>query len=156
MPIWIIFLLLGAGLVAILVEIFVPAGGIIGIAGVLSILAGIILGFIYHDMLIGFICLGIAIIAIPALIGIAFKIFPKTLLGKKLILKETISGTATNNYESIKGKEGIALTVLRPSGFIEIEDKKYTVVTQGAFVSKGNKVKIVSVYGNKIIVKKIG
>lgn len=52
------------------------------------------------------------------------------------------------------GREGIALTALRPSGTIELEGKKLDVVADGEFIVKGDKVVVSSVEGIRILVKK--
>ena len=57
------------------------------------------------------------------------------------------------NYQSLIGKKGITKTVLRPAGIVEIEGKRYDVVTRGEFIEPGNVVIIDEVQGNRIIVQ---
>ena len=58
-------------------------------------------------------------------------------------------------FENFVGKLGISTSDLRPSGWGEFESRKLFVVTDGEFVSKEEKIKILSVDGNRIVVKKI-
>lgn len=51
------------------------------------------------------------------------------------------------------GKKGIAKTVLRPAGIVEIEGRPYDVVTRGEFIEAGKRVVVDEVQGNKIIVR---
>lgn len=57
------------------------------------------------------------------------------------------------NYQSLVGKKGIAKTILRPAGIVEIEGKRYDVVTRGEFIEPGKMVIVDEVQGNRIIVK---
>jgi membrane-bound serine protease (ClpP class) len=51
------------------------------------------------------------------------------------------------------GKKGIAKTILRPAGIVEIEGRPYDVVTRGEFVEAGKIVVVDEIQGNKIIVR---
>ena len=53
------------------------------------------------------------------------------------------------------GREGVAVTKLRPSGMIEVDHEKIDAVTSGEFIEKDSRIKIIRVEGRKIIVKKI-
>ena len=55
----------------------------------------------------------------------------------------------------IPGKMGIAKTVLRPAGIVEIEGRLYDVVTRGEFIEAGKTVVVDEIQGNKIIVRSI-
>ena len=68
------------------------------------------------------------------------------------------SGTAVNkdfsdgteNFSFLVGKEGKAVTDLRPSGKAEIDGKVYDVVADNFFVSAGENIKVNNVEGSKI------
>ncbi|MGD9896893.1 MAG: nodulation protein NfeD [Candidatus Methylacidiphilaceae bacterium] len=53
------------------------------------------------------------------------------------------------------GEEGVAITVLRPSGTARFGQKIVDVVTSGAFVSKGSRVRIISAEGVRVVVEAI-
>lgn len=82
-------------------------------------------------------------------------------MGKRLILKNSqLSSSGYTSYTSerytdLVGQEGVALTMLRPSGVIRIDEKKYSVVTGGEYVEAGDSVKISLVEGSRIVVRKI-
>ena len=48
---------------------------------------------------------------------------------------------------------GYALTDLRPSGTVIIEDERVDVVSEGGFIKKGALVKIIKVEGSRIVVR---
>ena len=43
---------------------------------------------------------------------------------------------------SLIGKIGIAETVLRPSGKVSIDGENYDALTEGSFISRGDKVRV--------------
>ncbi|MGC9313367.1 MAG: NfeD family protein, partial [Sediminispirochaetaceae bacterium] len=51
--------------------------------------------------------------------------------------------------------EGTCLTKLRPAGKIQIGEEIYSVVTDGRWVQPGEKVRVTSVEGNRIVVEEI-
>lgn len=85
-PLWLSFALLGAGILAIYLEIFVPAAGLIGLAGGGMIVAGVVLGYVYHDPLTGSIVLIVSLVLTPTAVFLGLKAFPNTPMGRRLIL----------------------------------------------------------------------
>jgi membrane-bound serine protease (ClpP class) len=61
----------------------------------------------------------------------------------------------TKDLKRLTGKEGIAITTLRPSGKAEVNGKKLNVITRGEYVDSNTKIKIISVEGNKIVVEAV-
>src|SRR4051812_32477282 len=81
---WALVLLL-IGLSLIVLEVFVPSGGVLGFMAAMTVLAAIGLGF-YASPLIGVgITVG-AVVAAPALVALAFKIWPSTPMGRRILL----------------------------------------------------------------------
>ena len=151
-----------AGLAAIIVEFFVPAAGIIGVVGFGSIVAGIVLAFLNYGTSVGAIFLIGAVIVTPVVIGLYFKFFQRSFVGKWLILRDSqkktegFSSFKQERYSDLAGKKGTSLTVLRPSGSAMIDGVKHSVVTGGDFIGKGENVVVSRVEGSRIVVKKGG
>jgi len=80
-----------AGLFAIIIEFFVPAGGIIGILGFGSMVAGVIVAFTNYGTAVGSAFLIGVIVVTPIAMAIYFKLFPKSFVGKWLILGKTFT-----------------------------------------------------------------
>ncbi|MBT4991180.1 MAG: NfeD family protein, partial [Candidatus Marinimicrobia bacterium] len=51
------------------------------------------------------------------------------------------------------GKEGIAETDLHPSGWVLLDGQKIFVVSEGEFIDKGQAVIVLSVDGNRVLVR---
>ncbi|MFW6291947.1 MAG: NfeD family protein [Spirochaetota bacterium] len=167
-PLWLSFALLGAGILAIYLEIFVPAAGLIGLGGGGMIVAGVVLGYVYHDPLTGSIVLIVSLVLTPTAVFLGLKAFPNTPMGKRLILSADRSegrsregndgpnGAAAEGdlYAHLTpGTEGEAVTVLRPSGTGRFGRARVSVVTSGEFIESGAPIRIVRVEGNRVVVR---
>lgn len=147
------------GLASILLEFFIPAFGLIGLIGTGSVIAGIVLAFRISTTL-GSVFLISSLVLIPVLMMIFFRIFPKTFIGKKLILHrklETEDGyTATaDDYTVLENKTGFASTDLRPSGTVVIDDKKYSAVTSGEYIERSKNIIVIKTEGSRITVAEV-
>ncbi len=56
---------------------------------------------------------------------------------------------------ALVGKQGTALTVLRPAGKAQIGDELVDVVSEGPFISAGRKIEVLAVSGNRVVVREI-
>jgi len=161
-------LLFAVGAILLIVEIFViPGFGIVGGIGILMMVIALFLGLISEFPIIDGEIIRQALIQLSfSLAGglisiyILSKFLPRTQMWNKLILQDNIDGhsgysSAKSEFRHLLNAEGEALTVLRPSGTALINDKKIDVVTDGDFIDKGSKIKVVEIEGSKIVVTKI-
>ena len=159
MDLWVSIALVLVGFLAIFLELFVPAGGLVGLGGFISMVLGIIFAYMYQGNIAGTLLLIAAVIGTPVSLAIAFKVFPHTFVGKRLILSETqrqdtgYTASTGAKYAGLIGKEGVALSALRPSGTARIGNDKFSVVTEGAMIDPGARVKVVNVEGSRIVVR---
>ncbi|OLS40747.1 nodulation protein NfeD [Bacillus sp. MRMR6] len=150
-----ILFIVGLGL--ILLEFFI-AGGIAGALGFVAIIASLFMAV--DNVLHMAISLLVAIVISILVSIILIKMFGKKLrMFQRIILTDstnTESGYISNQTRSeLIGLEGYTLTVLRPSGTIIIEDERIDAVSEGAFIDKGTKVKVVKAEGARIVVREI-
>lgn len=145
------------GVIFIIAELFVP-GGILGILGFASVIGSLYVasGNFVHMTISLLISFAVAIAASILLV----KVFGKRMnIFKKLILRDstnTESGYVSNvSRRELVGAEGIALTTLRPSGTAVINDERLDVVTEGGYIIKGQKVKVIKVEGSRIVVREL-
>ena len=147
------------GLVAIVLEIFVP-GGIVGTLGGLTVLVSIIFAFGKGPAAGGiFLCAGV--ILVPAAALTAVKFAPRMPFSKELFLQESLGVdegyvSTEEGLESLIGKEGVTVTMLRPSGIAEIGDRRTDVVADGEMIEKGARIEVVHVEGNRVVVREKG
>jgi membrane-bound serine protease (ClpP class) len=153
-------LLLVIGLAAIIIELFVPAGGLIGLIGLGSIVTAIVMTFQSQGPAVGTIFLIAAMILIPTFLVIWFKFFPNSFMGRRLILRDSqtretgYTSHTDPSYPDLRGKSGSAVTPLRPSGTVIIEGRRYSAVTDGEFIEKNETVTVKKTEGNRIEVRK--
>jgi membrane-bound serine protease (ClpP class) len=57
--------------------------------------------------------------------------------------------------QSLIGRQGTAMTVLRPAGKAQIDDEFVDVVSEGPFISAGRRIEVLSVSGNRVVVREI-
>lgn len=144
-----------SGIIMIACETIIP-GGVVGTIGFILAIAGIIGAFSF-GVLSGFsVLLAVLVCGLIAVV-IMLQILPKTRHGKALCLSEDQKGfSASGEVAPAKiGDIGIALTVLRPSGVAEIDDQRVDVITQGDFIDPNTKIKVIEVYGSRVVVTEL-
>ena len=142
------------GLLLIYFEFFVP-GGILAVLGGLFLISGLVLCVWEQSALIWilFYVIGV-IVLLVATIRLAIWKVKRTQSGSHFYLAEDQEGYVAFSYDSeLVGKLGIALTVLKPSGHIKVQDNPYQAVSESGYIKKGTKIKIVRGEGARFIVK---
>lgn len=150
MPLWGPFALIAVGIMAIYVEVFVPAGGLIGVVGGGAIVAAVVVGFQSFGPATGTLVLVTALVATPFAVAVGFKLFPRTRVGRGLILSTTLETESPHAH--LLGAVGVAVTVLRPSGTARFGERNASVVTGGEFVEAGTPIQVTRVEGARIVV----
>ena len=150
------FIILILGFLLIAIELFlVPGVTFFGVAGITMLIIGIIYAFLQFSLTAAFLFL---ILALSLVILLVIWFFRKGInRGLSLKNRETISQgfrPFSKSYERYLNKTGIALSTLRPAGFIKIESEKLEAVSQGEFINEGETIQVIKVEGNKLIVVK--
>lgn len=147
-------LLLG-GFVLVLLDIYLLMSGAMAVAGMVSIAAGMYFIFGADTAALYILAAGIivSIIGIYLLAGI----LPESRLWKRISLKNSTKGYKPSqlDYSGLIGKEGVAESVLRPSGRVRIGNEVIDAVTHGTFIEKGEKVRITAALPGSVVVEKI-
>jgi len=145
------------GVVLILAEMFFPGFGILGISGLVAVAAAIVLTAATAAE-------GLSILLYSFLLSavfsyFAFRFFQRRGMLRRFVLLDVLAGaegyTSGRDLGFLSGKEGIAITPLRPSGMVETDGSRYDVVSEGSFIPAGAKVKIVKVEGIRVVVREL-
>jgi len=141
----------------IVAEVFVPSGGLISVCALACLISGITI-FFRHSTTVGWIGVGIAIIMIPTVLVIAYKIFPQTRFGKSVTLTppQRQQGDAipdTTELKKMLGAVGVVLTPLRPVGMCDFSGHRIECVAEGGYVDRGKKVKVIDVESTQLTVR---
>jgi membrane-bound serine protease (ClpP class) len=170
-------LLFIAGLVLLMLEFFVvPGFGVTGISGIVLIVASLVLTLVYN---VGFkfsfdpefnASAYISKMTILVLVSCLAGFFLSLWLGKKLILAETRFGSlalrteleSKNGFNSqdltmkeYVGKEGVAQTILRPSGKVNIDGEVLDATIEHGYAETGDKIKVTRFENAQLFVRKL-
>jgi membrane-bound ClpP family serine protease len=145
--------------VLIIAEVFVPSGGLISIMALLCVIGGVVI-FFNHSSIAGWIGVVIAIVMIPSVLVLAYRVFPKTRFGRNVTLEppRRQQGDAipdTPELQKMLGAVGIVLTPLRPVGTCDFSGQRVECVAESGYVKKGNKVKVIKAESTQITVRVI-
>jgi membrane-bound ClpP family serine protease len=141
----------------IIAEVFVPSGGLISLCALACLIGGAVI-FFRHSTTAGWVGVIIAIIMIPSVLVIAYKIFPKTRFGKSVTLTppQRQQGDAipdTPELKELLGAEGLVLTPLRPVGMCDFSGQRVECVAESGYVDKDKKVKVINVESTQLTVR---
>ncbi len=145
------------GLLCIFAEVFLP-GGVLGVLGWLLIGTSFVGAYHIWHLSGPFVLFVAGIVGVGvALCVIAIKLMPKTAVGKMLFLQNTQKGydVSISGQRELIGKEGIALSFLRPSGIAEIDGKRVTVITEGEFIEKDVRIRVCELKDNQLVVHRV-
>ena len=155
------------GVTLIILEIFIiPGFGIAGISGIVLVFISLFLSLVGGDPFLDFemvsnaiIQLSVSLVAAVILILILAKFLPKTTIFNKFVLaveeKKDAGFVSHSTSDELVGKEGVAITTLRPAGTAKINGNRVDVVSESEYIEKGQKIKVIAVEGIRVVVKEV-
>ncbi len=148
----IILMIMGCGLVVL--EVFIPSGGLISFLAALALLGSILMAF-HRDPATGFGFVLFAVIAVPTAVGLAFKYWPHTPMGKAFLGELAKDGELVPDdwRRELIGRVGVAKSKMLPSGAISIDGQMIDAVSQGTAIERGQAVRVIEVKGNRVVVR---
>ncbi len=155
-----VILLFLLGLVLLVLEaFFIPGFGFAGILGLIATGGSIVLSYATSGQ--GIAALVVSLLWTMVLVSLAFQYLQRSELLKKIVLKtsaeEQEGYRAVPLYQDYLGQTGIVVHPLRPAGVIELASgERLDVVSEGAFIPAGQRVKIIAVEGRRILVRAEG
>lgn len=148
----IIWMIIGCGLVVL--EVFIPSGGIISFFSAIAIIASVVMAF-RRDVTTGMSFVVLTLVAVPSALGLAFKYWPHTPMGKAFLgeLKTTDDLKPVDPRRDLVGKVGIAKSKMLPSGSVQIDGKYVDAISQGQAIDIGQAVVVAEVRANRVVVR---
>ncbi len=155
----------------------IPGFGVFGVSGVLLMLASLILASETFDsfsteintqkMVRVLATLGLPLVAVIVTSMFIGKYLPKIPILRHIVLSPPVSKhagdtsslqldpdlIAKNEKGIYVGKQGVAVTILRPSGKARFDEELVDVITEGPFIEENSPIEIVEVRGNHIVVR---
>jgi len=155
---WAIALLL-LGLCMMVLEVFVPSGGVLSFLAVAAIVASIVVAFM-DSLEAGTIMLGTVTLCVPIALWAVVKLWPHTPIGKLILTKRPKHSDdvlpETEAYRGLRGlvgKRGRALSKMLPSGIVLIAGHKYDAVSDGFAIDPDQIIQVIGVRTNRIVVR---
>ena len=145
--------LLIAGFVLVGIEMVVPGFGAPGISGIVCLIGGIILTAKNIEEGLTMTVIVVVILAVMMTVAMVFLKHVKSPIILDTEIKSTKGYISVSDMEYLVGKEGLAVTDLRPAGKCDIEGVEFDVRTEGRYIMRGNKVIISRIHEYMIMVK---
>jgi len=148
----ILLMLIGCGIVVL--EVFIPSGGILSFFSAIAIIASIVMAF-RRDVTTGLSFVVLTLVAVPSVLSLALKYWPYTPMGKAFLgeLKSTEELKPVDTRRELVGKVGVAKSKMLPSGSVQIDGKYVDAISQGSAIDMGQAVVVVEVRANRVVVR---
>lgn len=160
-PLILALILIAAGILLVLAELFLPTGGILFALAIGALVVGVALPFLYGDSYTGLLLMVGVLILLPVLNVLMVYIWPHTVLARRLTTggpEEDATLAAMPVYlelESLRGQFGRAVSALRPSGMVDFNGRRIDCLTEGMMVEPGDWVRCIEVKVGKVIVRPV-
>jgi membrane-bound ClpP family serine protease len=158
---WVLpILLLLAGVGVAVMAVFFPSGGILEFLAICVIVTAVVRAFV-EGTTVGLVILAVTLFGLPIVVVVALKWWPRTPFGRKFLLSVPSSRDVLpeNNprqmLEGLVGRVGRAKSKMLPSGIIVIEKESHDAVSEGMPIEAGQRVRVIEVRGNRLIVEAI-
>jgi membrane-bound serine protease (ClpP class) len=141
-------------------EVFFPSAGILGFLSFLSLASAIVMGFTYSQSAGWLILFGVAV-GLPAMIVWAFRYWPKTAMGRRVLLMAPKSEDVLpvdpekDRLKGLIGRTGRAKSAMLLSGVITIDGQTLEAVSESMPVEAGQQVQVVQVRGRCLVVRPV-
>lgn len=150
---WSILLML-AGCVVLVLEVFIPSGGILAVLSAAAFVGAIVIAF-QRGPVTGLVFIMTTVVAVPLVLVLAFHYWPKTRFGKAFLgeLPTEAEVLPDDPHRALLGRVGIARSKMLPSGAVEIDGQMIDALTSGKAIEPGQYVLVTEVRANRVVVR---
>ncbi|MFQ5731653.1 MAG: NfeD family protein [Planctomycetaceae bacterium] len=159
-------LLLIVCLCLLVAELFIPSGGMILVTAGVCLVASVWFAWKAwysgspQNLVAWWSYVGAVVIAIPAVIGAILYVFPRTTMGKRILLdapsleEVTAHAEEAERMQRLIGERGQTVTLLNPGGIVLVAGERHHCESQGLLIEAREDVEVVGVSGNRLIVRR--
>lgn len=157
-----------AALVCFVLELFVPTGGLLGLACAICVI-GSTAAFFMHDPMLGVAAAAVYCVLAPMMLVFGLRIWSHSPIARRFILgaaedadpddeeamvrSEVARQHRHEELRALVGAEGRAVTPLRPVGFVSIAGRRIDALAEGNVIDAGTKVVVVDIVDNQLKVR---
>lgn len=155
--------LLIVALALVVMEVFIPSGGMIFVISVVTILSSIWCAkkaWWDSNPAAWWSYITALVVLIPSSVVTAFFIFPRTSLGRKYLLEAPSLAEVTAyvdeelRLKQLIGREGVAVTLMNPGGLVLVDGERLHCESEGMLLLEPDeRVVVVAVKGNRLVVR---
>lgn len=154
-------LLMVLGCMLVVLEVFIPSGGLISILSAVAFIASIVIASWESPTtgpVTGLIFAAVTVLLVPTVLAVAFKYWPRTRMGKAFLgdLPKEDEVLPEDPRRALMGRVGVARSKMLPSGAVEIDGQMVDAVTQGQAIEPGTYVVVIEVRANRVVVRPAG
>lgn len=148
-------LLLIAGFILVGIEMVLPGFSVPGVSGIICLVSGV---FLLADSAMEAAVITIGVLAVLGiLMAVILGLLSRGKLKTPIILEEEQKRAqgylSSSDLEYLLGKQGAAVTDLRPSGVGRFDEINFDVMSEGNYISVGTQIEIIKVEGSKLVVR---
>ncbi len=141
----------------IVAEVFIPSFGLLSICSTACLVGGIWI-FFHHSPAAGWTGVVAAVVMVPSLLVMAYRVLPKTRFGKRVILAPPVRdrGDAipdTTELAQLIGHAGRVITAMRPVGMCDFDGRRVECVAESGYLQRDKQVKVIRVEGTQVTVR---
>ncbi len=156
--------LIAVSVLLIVVEMFIPSGGIIALtAGVVGV-SGVVCLFLTdrNPVLWGSLGILTLVVLFPSAFFLWVKLLPSTSWGQALLgerpaaERENLANREQAQRDKMRaliGERGVAMTPLRPVGTVEVKGSRYDALADGVAIERGDAVRVTGADINQLRVR---
>jgi membrane-bound ClpP family serine protease len=150
---WSVLLML-VGCVVLVLEVFIPSGGVLAILSAAAFLGSILFAF-QRGPVTGFSFLVTTVVLVPIVLVMAFRYWPKTRIGKAFLgeLPTDEDVLPDDPHRALLGRVGVTRSKMLPSGAVEIDGQMIDAITNGRPIEPGQYVVVSEVRANRVVVR---
>ena len=136
--VWSVLLML-VGCVVLVLEVFIPSGGLLAVISAAAFVGSIVIAF-QRGPVTGFTFVMSTVVAVPLVLALAFHYWPKTKIGKAFLgeLPRDEDVLPDDPHRVLMGRVGVARSKMLPSGAVEIDGQMIDALSQGQAIEPDN------------------
>lgn len=146
-----------AGFILIAVELVVPGFGLPGIAGIVCLVAGVFM--VTDSVEEGILVTIVVIVILSILTAVVIGLMHHRKFKSPIILDTDVhvenAQLEASDLDYLLHREGTASTDLRPVGKGDFDGIELDIVSDGAYIKKGSRIKIVQISSNRLMVRNL-
>ncbi|NQW48543.1 MAG: NfeD family protein [Planctomycetes bacterium] len=156
---WVVLMLL-VGLGVMVLEVFVPSGGILGFVSIAALVAAIATAFLEQGPVAGLAVVAVVVAAVPVALGLAFRWFPETPLGRRVLPPPPKADDLVpdpgrrQRMRDLVGRSGRAVSELLPWGMVAIDGIEVDALSESGAIEVGVAIEAVAAQGTALVVRR--